>query len=222
SYEQVQAITQALANAGIYDSGIEEELKANQDLQDALFALVNTQGVNLTDSVNDSDNALEALRHDTALQQATAALGNLGGLTYQSWRDLQADQQVQQFYLSLYESIGTTIPKKDLKRPSDLEKQKILKQYHRAAHALANMRFDSEDLSSLNTQLCLRSAWQRIQTDPTFATAVAVLGNNKTLSLKSLRAIEQETEEAALLVRAIAAFDDKDHIFSSDALKVNT
>ncbi|RNC78198.1 hypothetical protein ACGP04_00240 [Piscirickettsia salmonis] len=233
SYEQVQAITQALTNARIYRPGIEEELEANQDLQDALFALVNTQGVNLADSVNSSVNALKALQDDRDLTKATVALANLDALTYQSWRSLQANPAAQIFYQSLHRDIGTPIPKRyqetetppPKEYPAELmlnnrKNREALAQYQRAACALAN-RF-TYDLDSPETQRSVTKAWKRIETDPIFATAVAVLGENKALSLESLRTTEKETEETALLVRAIAAFDNRDHFFSSDALKVNT
>lgn len=189
SYEQVQAITQALTNARIYRPGIEEELEANQDLQDALFALVNTQGVNLADlMMNSPDNALEALRSDTTFQKGTTALANLEGLTYQSWRHLYANQQAQQFYQSLHRDIGTPLPKKNLTRLNNRKNREALAQYQRAACALADSF--TYDLDNPETQRWVRAAWKRIQTDPIFATAVAVLGDSKTLSLKNLRTIE--------------------------------
>ncbi|OAJ33906.1 hypothetical protein [Piscirickettsia salmonis] len=170
--------------------------------------------VNYTDA-----EAQGELKHDSYLQNAVIAIAQLEGLTYQSWRHLYANQQAQKFYLSLYQEIGIPTPKKNLAELKNRKNSETLAQYQRAACALAD-RF-TYDLDSPETQRWVRAAWKRIQTDPTFATAVAVLGDNKTLSLENLIAIEQEAEEAALLVRAIVAFDDRDHFFSSDTLKVD-
>ncbi|AKP72877.1 hypothetical protein Psal006b_02909 [Piscirickettsia salmonis] len=172
-------------------------------------------GVNYTDA-----EAQGKLKHDTHLQDTVIAIAELEGLTYQSWRHLHANQQAQAFYQSLHRSIGIPLPKKNLAKLNNRKNHETLAQYQRAACALAD-KF-TYDLDSPKTQQWVRAAWQRIQTDPTFATAVTVLAENKILSLENLITIEQETEETALLVRAIAAFDDRGRFFPPKTLKVNT